>query len=59
MQGYAYEVTTRERENALLVYETERYELVRCGIRLMGMGMAGGGGMGMVQGVTFRFVGGL
>lgn len=61
VQGYAYEVTTREREDALLVYETERYEVVRCGIRLMGMGMAGGGGMGMgmVQGVTFRFVGGL
>ena len=54
MQGYAYGVTTREREDALLVYETERYEVVRCGIRLMGMGM----GMGMVQGVTCRFVGG-
>ena len=57
VQGYAYEVTTREREDALLVYETERYEVVRCGIRLMGIGM--GIGMGMVQGVTFRFVGGL
>ena len=62
MQGYAYEVTTREREGALLVYETERYEVVRCHIRLMGMAMAGGRGDGDGDGAggycTFRFIGG-
>ena len=48
--GSAYVVTSREHEDALLTYETEKYEVVRCCIRMRNE---------MVQGLTFRFVGDL
>lgn len=48
--GSAYEVTTKEREEALLLYETEKYEVVRCSIMMES---------GTVQGLTFRFAGSL
>lgn len=44
----AYRVTTKEREEALLLYETEKYEVVRCSIMMES---------GTVQGLTFRFAG--
>ena len=50
VHGLAYRVTTKEREEALLLYETEKYEVVRCSIMMES---------GMVQGLTFRFVGSL
>ena len=48
--GSAYRVTTKEREEALLLYETEMYEVVRCAIVMES---------GVVEGLTFRFVGSL
>lgn len=48
--GSAYEVTSREREEALLFYETEKYEVVRCCITMAN---------NTVQGLTFRFIGAL
>ena len=48
VHGSAYKVTTEEREEALLFYETEMYEVVRCAIVMEG---------GVVEGLTFRFVG--
>ena len=48
VHGSAYKVSTKEREEALLLYETEMYEVVRCGIVMES---------GVVQGLTFRFVG--
>ena len=50
VHGSAYEVTLREREEALLFYETEKYEVVRCCITMAN---------NTVQGLTFRFVGAL
>lgn len=50
VHGSAYEVTTKEREEALLLYETEKYEVVRCSIMMES---------GTVQGLTFRFAGSL
>lgn len=47
VSGYAYEVTTREREDALRAYETDNYEVVRCCISVDGR---------MVKGCTFRFI---
>lgn len=48
VHGSAYQVTTREREEALLLYETEKYEVVRCSLV-----MESGG----VEGLTFRYTG--
>ena len=48
VHGSAYNVTTKEREEALLLYETEMYEVVRCAIVMES---------GVVEGLTFRFVG--
>ena len=48
VHGSAYKVTTKEREEALLLYETEMYEVVRCAIVME---------IGVVGGLTFRFVG--
>lgn len=48
VHGSAYRVTTKEREEALLLYETERYEVVRCSIMM---------GSEIVEGLTFRFAG--
>ena len=50
VNGSAYEVTTKEREDALRVYETENYDVVRCSIMMES---------GTVQGLTFRFIGSL
>ena len=50
VHGSAYEVTSREQEDALLTYETENYEVARCGITMASE---------TVQGLTFRFVGSL
>ncbi|CAD6567769.1 MAG: hypothetical protein ASARMPREDX12_000235 [Alectoria sarmentosa] len=48
VHGVAYRVTTKEREEALLLYETEKYEVVRCSIMMES---------GTVEGLTFRFAG--
>ena len=50
VHGSAYQITTKEREEALLLYETEKYEVVRCSIVMENE---------VVQGLTFRFVGSL
>ena len=50
VNGSAYEVTSREEEDVLLTYETEKYEVVRCCITMVSE---------TVQGLTFRFVGSL
>jgi len=50
VRGSAYRVTSREREEALLLYETEMYEVVRCEIVMGGE---------RVSGLTFRFAGAL
>jgi len=50
VHGSAYEVTSREREEALLLYETENYEVVRCCITMASQ---------TVEGLTFRFAGSL
>ena len=50
VDGFAYEITTREREEAMRVYETEIYEVVRCGIFVEGEGG------GWRKGLTSRFV---
>ena len=50
VDGWAYEVTSSEHEDALLFYETEMYEVVRCTIAM-------NAGEDVVQGCTFRFVG--
>ncbi|MCJ1474785.1 hypothetical protein MMC13_003445 [Lambiella insularis] len=49
VDGVAFEVRDQEQEDALRVYETEAYEVVRCGISVDGSG-------GRVQGCTFRHV---
>jgi hypothetical protein len=48
--GSAYEVASKENEDALRSYETDSYEVVRCTISMNGHS---------VQGCTFRFVGSL
>ena len=50
VHGSAYRVTTKEREEALLLYETEMYEVVRCSIITES---------GAFPGLTFRFAGSL
>lgn len=50
INGSAYEVTSKEREDALRLYETENYEVVRCSIAMASR---------TVQGLTFRFAGSL
>ncbi|MCJ1396822.1 hypothetical protein MMC11_000012 [Xylographa trunciseda] len=49
VRGWAGEVSGEEEELGLRVYETERYEVVRCGIEVGGE---------VVRGCTFRWVGG-
>jgi hypothetical protein len=46
--GSAYRVSSKEHEDALRMYETENYEMVRCKISIDGE---------VVQGCTFRFIG--
>ena len=53
VSGVVYTVTTREREEALRVFETEAYEVVRCAI------MVEGEEGRIVRGLTFRFIGSL
>lgn len=48
VHGLAHRVTTKEREEALLLYETEKYEVVRCSIMMESE---------TVQGLTFRYAG--
>lgn len=50
VHGSAYEVASKENEEALMLYETEKYEVVRCCITMASH---------MVQGLTFRFAGSL
>lgn len=53
VSGVVYTVTTREREEALRVFETEAYEVVRCAMTVEGeKGRT-------VRGLTFRFIGSL
>lgn len=49
VEGVAFEVEGGEEEEALRFFETEMYEVVRCGIRM------GGGGGKVLGGLTFRF----
>ena len=46
--GSAYQVSSKEHEDALRIYETENYEVVRCMIAMADE---------VVHGLTFRFVG--
>jgi Gamma-glutamyl cyclotransferase, AIG2-like len=55
--GSAYRVMSREHEEVLRYYETERYEVVRCQIRMGDKGIDGKGRGEGVQGLTFRFAG--
>ncbi|PMD48245.1 hypothetical protein L207DRAFT_626998 [Hyaloscypha variabilis F] len=48
VRGCAFQVMTKEHEDALRLYETGNYEVVRCAIEF---------DKRMVQGCTFRFVG--
>ena len=50
VDGTAYELRSREHEQALRLYETSIYEVVRCNILMEG-------GKQEVKGCTFRFVG--
>ncbi|OTB02233.1 hypothetical protein M426DRAFT_13680 [Hypoxylon sp. CI-4A] len=49
VQGQAFLVQTQEQEHCLQLYETDKYEVVRCEIEI--------GGQGTVKGLTFRFIG--
>lgn len=51
LDGSAYRVKTKEQEEALLFFETDKYEVVRCSIAI--------GSGDLVQGLTFRVVGSL
>jgi Gamma-glutamyl cyclotransferase, AIG2-like len=51
VDGHAYQVVSREHEEALQYYETEMYEVVRCLITIKD------GTGDTIQGLTFRFVG--
>lgn len=61
VDGTAYLVKTRKEEDALRYYETDRYEVVRCGIEFLDDGRGDGGEQGhgseWVHGLTFRFIG--
>ncbi|UKZ82691.1 hypothetical protein TrVFT333_010486 [Trichoderma virens FT-333] len=46
--GWAYQVKSRSEEDSLRVYETNKYEVVRCTMELMD------GDGGVIQGLTFR-----
>ena len=48
VHGSAYEITSKEQEEALLFYETENYEVVRCCITMASQ---------RTPGLTFRFAG--
>lgn len=48
VHGSAYEIASKEQEEALLFYETENYEVVRCCITM---------GSQRIAGLTFRFAG--
>ena len=48
VHGSAYEISSKEQEEALLFYETENYEVVRCCITMASQ---------RTSGLTFRFVG--
>lgn len=50
VHGSAYQVQDRESEESLLLYETEKYEVIRCVIRSANRSFSG---------LTFRFVGSL
>lgn len=50
VHGSAYQVQDRESEEALLLYETEKYEVVRCMIKSEDRSFLG---------LTFRFAGSL
>lgn len=50
VHGSAYQVLTREQEEVLQFYETDKYEVVRCVITKMGTKEE------VVKGLTFRFV---
>jgi hypothetical protein len=50
VDGWAYLVETEEHEEALRLYETENYEIVRCTISMKGRS-------DVVKGLTFKFVG--
>jgi hypothetical protein len=50
VEGWAYEIKKREREDALLYYETDLYEVVRCRIDIGGLEK-------VVDGLAFRFIG--
>ena len=51
--GWAYQVMSKEQEDALLVYETAKYEVVRVAIAFKGNDYSGQ----VVKGCTFRFAG--
>ena len=48
VHGLAYEVVSEEHEEALMLYETQEYEVVRCCITMASL---------IVQGLTFRSAG--
>jgi hypothetical protein len=48
VEGWAYEVTSREHEQALQYYETDKYEVVRCNIHREDEAST--------TGLTFRFI---
>ncbi|KAH3944824.1 hypothetical protein HBI56_149980 [Parastagonospora nodorum] len=52
VDGWAYKVSFQEQEDALRMYETAKYEIVRVAIEV-----TGGSGTKRVQGCTFRFAG--
>jgi hypothetical protein len=52
VDGWAYEVVSQEQEDALCMYETAKYEVVRVDI-----GLHGDSGGRVVKGCTFRFAG--
>ncbi|KAI0834479.1 hypothetical protein F5Y06DRAFT_155424 [Hypoxylon sp. FL0890] len=49
VQGHAFLVQDQEQEHSLQLYETDKYEVVRCEIRISGQET--------VKGLTFRFIG--
>lgn len=49
VHGCAYRVVSREQEEVLLYYETERYEVVRCLIEMRNEAKE------VFMGLTFRF----
>lgn len=49
-EEYAYLITSRDHDDALSFYETEKYEIVRCSITMQDNGE-------VVKGLTYRFAG--